>query len=218
MHGLEGDISRGNLSTATVCYLTGNSSMAIGFIKSFRSKQSPYVLYIPTKSARDSISGRSRNLYSDVMCGRNLSRNEKASVALSYGFEAYKTVPVLPRDLLIELLLVPDNSYILSVNPLAYSCFLSFLCHMDLGDTLAAKTAFYDHLNPDHDVGIDLYLTSLMVGICHRMMGNYTGALCYFIRAFHEKRTLVEKYPHSGERLSFQSPLFYIALLLNLII
>ena len=174
-------------------------------------------MYVPRKVGSDHIDLNSIRLYRDVMCGRNLSRHEKARVALSYGFEAYQSMPVLPVEILPEILLVHDKSYILSLHPQTYSCFLGFLCEKELGNDWKAKTFFYELLNPDHDVGAHRYMTSIMAGVCYRKMDTYDAAVRSFARAFREKRTLAGRYPHSGERMSLMSPIFYIAFLLNLI-
>ena len=217
LQSLDGDISRGYLSLATVLFLLGNPAKALGFIKAYRSKQNHFVLYLPRKVAEDHIDMDSVSLYRDVMCGRNLSRHEKASIALSYGFEAYQSIPVLPLEILPEILLVHDTSYILSLHPQTYSCFLGFLCEKELGNDRKAKTFFYELLNPDHEVGAHGHMTYIMAGICYRKMDTYDAAVRSFARAFREKRALADRYPHSGEMMSFQSPLFYIAFLLNLI-
>ena len=188
LQSLDGDISRGYLSIATVLFLLGNPGKALGFIKSYRSRQNRFVVYIPRKVEISHIDTLSTNLYRENVCGRNFSRHEKASVALSHGFEAYQSMPVLPVEILPEILLVQDTSYILSLHPQTYSCFLGFLCQKELGDDATAKLFFYELLNQDHDVGAHGHMTSIMAGICYRKMDTYGAAVRSFARAFREKR------------------------------
>lgn len=216
-NSLDGDISRGYLSIATVFFLLGNPCRALECVKSFLLKNKPYIIYLPRKAKHGTPTGRNRDLYMEAICGRKLSMHEKASKALSYGFEAYSTIPILPKELLPELLLVGSSSYILSIHPLAYSLFLSFLCNEELGNRGNAMANLQELLKPRIEFKND-HMVHIMTGICQRKVDDFDGALKSFIKAFQEKRRLAEIYSFSGECVSRNSPLFYIALLLKLII
>ncbi|KAK3105172.1 hypothetical protein FSP39_018827 [Pinctada imbricata] len=127
-NSLEGDISRGYLSIATVFYLLGNLHIALECLDTFRFKNKPFVIYLPRKANFGTlrVTEREKDLYIEAVCGRNLSMHEKASIALSCGFEAYSTLPVLPKDLLPELLLVGSASYIYQYIPLRTVCSFRF--------------------------------------------------------------------------------------------
>ncbi|KAK3104969.1 hypothetical protein FSP39_014289 [Pinctada imbricata] len=215
-NSLDGDISKGYLTTATVHYLLGNLGIALDFLRMFRFKNKPFVIYLPRKrnSASPIVTERKKQLYIEAVCGRNLTMHEKTSLSLSFGFEAHSTMPVLPKDLLLELLLVRKTSYILSIHPLAYSLFLSFLCNLEMGHRRRALENLYELRSPNIELKKD-YIAPLMTGICQRKVDDFDGALKSFAKGFHKKRRMAEICSYNGECVGWNSPLFYIALLLK---
>ncbi|XP_062569172.1 uncharacterized protein LOC134231246 [Saccostrea cucullata] len=210
------DISRGRLTLATAFYCMGNYCDALKIIRQ-------YEVFIDDNRGVLYVSSR----YPDAMgeeyianfCNGNLSRIQKASMAVSYDFEVFRTMPIHPKEIAFEILLMKDTSAFISFPPQPYSIFLKALCYSKINDMYRVKThkeALQSILTLTHDAA--LYLLYTMIAILETKLDRFDKAYQNHYLAYWHKKHLTWREEHCSEWDSVQSNLLSVAVMLRLLI
>ncbi|XP_061187130.1 uncharacterized protein LOC133195295 [Saccostrea echinata] len=210
------DISRGRLTLATTFYCFGYYYKALKIIRQYEVflEDNQGVLYVSSRFPND-VSEE----YIINFCNGNLSRIEKASMGVSYDFEVYRTMPIHPKEIAFEILLVRDTSAFLSFPPRAYSKFLKALCFSKINDMYSVKILkeeLSSILPSTPDTAIYLFYT--MLAILEAKLDRFDKAYRNYYLAYWHKKYLTLKEEHCCEWDSLQSPLLNVAVMVRLLI
>lgn len=126
------DISRGNLTLATTYYCLGRFNTALRYTKKYDNILSKGLGCIHNRN-------RSRVVYMDTnycqnFCGRGLSIMEKMSLAVSYDFAVYRSMPLIPNETALEVVMMRKTKSRFFIPPGMYSLFLKKFCYTNKGN------------------------------------------------------------------------------------
>ena len=209
------DISRGRLSLATAYYCMGDYTKALKFIRQYEStiENDQGILYISSRYPNDT-----EEAYKENFCNGNLTKMEKASMGVSYDFEILRAMPVYPKEIGLEILLVKSTSARVSIPPPPYAIFLKAMCFAqkyDFNKVKILEIELSDCLSFAHKSA--LHLIYLMLGVCDVKLDQHNEALRYFYHAYRHKKMLTWRHSRCDEWDSVQAPLLYVAMQLRLL-
>ncbi|XP_021378533.1 uncharacterized protein LOC110466405 [Mizuhopecten yessoensis] len=165
------------LRVATFHFLTGNFSKSLDMCKQsmdlascFTDSMRPKAKLHPQQEAR----------YRHEYCrqGQTLDRLQKIFANIIF----FDSKNFYPPHLCLEML--KDNAYV-SIPPLPYAVFLSFLCYHKLGDTIGCDAALHQLIELQHDKergGHKYWIVHTLLGICYQILRDSHRA----IRAYWE--------------------------------
>ncbi|XP_069104386.1 LOW QUALITY PROTEIN: uncharacterized protein [Argopecten irradians] len=162
--------SPGLLRLATYHYQTGN------YIKTL--EMCGHVISSWNIFVDGPISGEVLQRYEHLYCGRSFHLLHKCQqVFLSTIEFSLNSLQTCPLQLHPEL--QQSEMGIVSIPPLPYALFLSFLCYHELGDTRRRGSALRQLQTEKRDKyqGVnDVWIVHNLLGICYEMIGDYTSA------------------------------------------
>ncbi|XP_061187128.1 uncharacterized protein LOC133195293 [Saccostrea echinata] len=210
------DISRGRLTLATAFYCMGYYRDALKMIRQYEVFLDDYqgVLYISSRFP-DDIGEE----YIVNFCNSNFSRIKKASIGVSYDFEVFRTMPIYPKEIAFEILLMKDSSAFISFPPRPYSIFLKALCFSKRNDMYNVKILMEELqsiLLLTNDGAMHLIYT--MIAILETKLDRFDNAYRNFYLAYWHKKYLTWRQEHCFEWDSLQSPLLHVAVMVRLLI
>ncbi|XP_048735377.2 uncharacterized protein LOC125650862 [Ostrea edulis] len=210
------DISKGNLTLATAHYCLGRFSAALSYIKEYDERLEAGLGYIYC-SSRHGV--QTFGNYEENMCGQGFSSMEKASLAVSYDFEIFRMMPLVPIEIALEVVMMKHTESRVVIPPKMYSVFLKILCYSNMSNlkvveelslTLRDCLAFSNRINR--------HLNYIMLAVTATKLGKYEDALRYYCLAHNCKRIHIMKNSGCPEWYSRTSCLFYIAQLLRMLV
>ncbi|XP_061173327.1 uncharacterized protein LOC133182500 [Saccostrea echinata] len=216
------DISKGNLTLATAYYCLGRFTTALDHIKQYEEILENCLGYTRVSVRHGCYAVGD---YEENFCGRQMSSLEKASVAVSYDFEVYRMMPLVPIEIALEIFLMKNTESRLVIPPKMYSVFLKILCHSNLcnlNEVQKLSQSLKDCPEEIHEslqkTNTDnVYLKYIMLAVTAMKLGNYEEALRYYCLAHNSKRRLMRNSPNCPEWQTRTSGLFYIAQLLRIL-
>ncbi|XP_033755686.1 uncharacterized protein LOC117338442 [Pecten maximus] len=161
--------SPGQLILATYYYQTGNYMKSLELCRDMISKYKVYV-GIGSKSI-------DKDRYQQICCGRGYSLLQKYQMAIVLEMILTKNYDFCPSQLHDELTKCIDH---VSIPPLPYAIFLSFLCYHELGDTRRRDSALV-HLRTvkyDKEQGCTPHwIVHNLIGLCYEMVQDTPRAI-----------------------------------------
>ncbi|OWF42315.1 uncharacterized protein LOC110461282 [Mizuhopecten yessoensis] len=164
--------SPGLLTLATYHYQTGNYTKTLEMC---RVMLSSFKINIFSSS-----NYQERDIYENLYCGRGYTLLHKCQEVWVSDVEfPANALQFCPSQLHPELINIPSTG-ILSIPPLPYAVFLTFLCYQELGDMRRRDTALC-HLRAvkyDKDQGGSKHwIVHNILGICYEMVGDTRRAI-----------------------------------------
>lgn len=213
------DISKGNLTLATAYYCIGRFDSALDYIKKYDEKlgEDRGCIHIPICEGVV----RFDQQYPHSFCGQGLSIMEKVSSAASYDFAVYQSMPLIPMEIALEVVMMRNTGSILTIPPELYSGFLKVLCYTNMGnlEMVGIVSVMLNDILQRTTKGKQ-YLAYIMLGVAFVKLGNYEEALrCYCLAHIHKRRSAESV--HNSDRPEWYtrtSVLFYIAQMLRSLI
>lgn len=211
------DISKGNLTLATAYYCIGRFDSALEYIKIYDETLGEGLgcIHLP-------ICGGVVNFdlqYPQSFCGRGLSIMEKMSLAASYDFAVYQSMPLIPMEIALEVVLMRNTGSILTIPPELYSPFLKVLCYTNMGNLeMVGSVSIMLKDILQRTTKEKQYLAYIMLGVAFVKLGNYEEGLRCYCLAHIRKRKLVIQNSDRPEWHTRTSVLFYIAQMLRCLI
>ncbi|XP_048743000.2 uncharacterized protein LOC125656438 [Ostrea edulis] len=209
------DLTRGRLTLATAYYCMGYYTKALKIIRECENafEENQAVLYISSR-----YPNQIGEEYVAFFCNGSLSRVEKASMGVSYDFEVFRTMPILPKEIMLQILLVRQSGTILSFPPRPYALFLKALCFAESHNKstvkmLRRKLSDILPLYPEA-----FHLLYIMLAVCDAKLDRYDKAIQNYYFAYWHKKYMTWRKEYCSERNSLNSPLLYVALMLRLLI
>lgn len=210
-----GDISRGRLSLATSLYIMGYFSKALKTIRQYEEclENVQGVLYVSSR-----YPNRTDDAYIDNFCNNNLTRVEKASMGVSYDFEVFRAMPIFPKEVGLEILLEHNRTARVCFPPRPYAVFLKALCfaqRQDFGNVSVLRSELSDMFKGSPESAHSLI--HVMLAVCDTKLDQPGEALEHYYHAYWLKLRRSWGKIHCSERDSDNSPLWYVALMLRLL-
>lgn len=192
----------------------GDYTKAHKFIRQYEStiENNQGVLYISSR-----YPNHTQKAYKNNFCKGNLTEVEKASMGVSYDFEIYRGMPVYPKEIGLEILLVKNNSARVCIPPLPYAIFLKAMCFAQIYNVCQVKLLkmeLSDFLFSGHR---SAHLVYFMLGVCDVKLDQHDEALRNFYHAYWYKKMLTWRESNCDEWDSVQSVLVYVAIQLRLL-
>ncbi|XP_069112241.1 uncharacterized protein [Argopecten irradians] len=163
--------SPGLLTLATYHYQTGNHVKTLDMCGHVIS---PWRLFVDGP-----ISEEDKDRYEHFYCGRGYNLLYKCQQAcVSYILFSARFPFMCPSQLHPELQFCPG--YDLTIPPLPYAMFLSFLCYHELGDIRRRNTSLIQLQSVKHDkhLGVSMFwIVHNLLGICYEMIGDKARAV-----------------------------------------
>lgn len=213
------DISKGNLTLATAYYCIGRFDSALDYIKKYDEKlgEDRGCIHIPICEGVV----RFDQQYPHSFCGQGLSIMEKVASAASYDFAVYQSMPLIPMEIALEVVMMRNTGSILTIPPELYSGFLKVLCYTNMGnlEMVGIVSVMLKDILQRTTKGKQ-YLAYIMLGVAFVKLGNYEEALRCYCLAHIQKRRSAESV-HNSDRPEWYtrtSVLFYIAQMLRSLI
>uniref|UniRef100_A0A8W8HS83 Uncharacterized protein n=1 Tax=Magallana gigas TaxID=29159 RepID=A0A8W8HS83_MAGGI len=213
------DISKGNLTLATAYYCIGRFDSALDYIKEYDEKLGEDRGCIHSPICEGVVWFDQQ--YPHSFCGQGLSIMEKVSSAASYDFAVYQSMPLIPMEIALEVVMMKTTGSILTIPPELYSGFLKVLCYTNMGnlEMVGIVSVILNDILQRTTKGKQ-YLAYIMLGVAFVKLGNYEEALrCYCLAHIHKRRLAVSS--QNSDRPEWHtrtSVLFYIAQMLRSLI
>lgn len=213
------DISKGNLTLATAYYCMGRFDSALDYIKEYDETLGEGLGCIHIPICEGLV--RFDQQYPQSFCGRGWSIMDKMSLAASYDFAVYQSMPLIPIEIALEVVMMKNKGSILTIPPELYSGFLKILCYTNMGNLeMAGIVSVLLKDNLQKTTKRKQYLANIMLGVTFVKLGNYEEALrCYCLAHIRKRRLAVSV--QNADRPEWHtrtSVLFYIAQMLRCLI
>lgn len=213
------DISKGNLTLATAYYCMGRFDSALDYIKEYDETLGEGLGCIHIPICEGLV--RFDQQYPQSFCGRGWSIMDKMSLAASYDFAVYQSMPLIPMEIALEVVMMRSKGSILTIPPELYSGFLKILCYTNMGNLeMAGIVSVLLKDNLQKTTKRKQYLANIMLGVTFVKLGNYEEALrCYCLAHIRKRRLAVSV--QNADRPEWHtrtSVLFYIAQMLRCLI
>lgn len=213
------DISKGNLTLATAYYCIGRFDSALDYIKEYDETLGEGLGCIHIPICEGLV--RFDQQYPQSFCGRGWSTMDKMSLAASYDFAVYQSMPLIPIEIALEVVMMKNKGSILTIPPELYSGFLKILCYTNMGNLeMAGIVSVLLKDNLQKTTKRKQYLANIMLGVTFVKLGNYEEALrCYCLAHIRKRRLAVSV--QNADRPEWHtrtSVLFYIAQMLRCLI
>lgn len=213
------DISKGNLTLATAYYCMGRFDSALDYIKEYDETLGEGLGCIHIPICEGVV--RFDQQYPQSFCGRGWSIMDKMSLAVSYDFAVYQSMPLIPIEIALEVVMMKNKGSILTIPPELYSGFLKILCYTNMGNLeMAGIVSVLLKDNLQKTTKRKQYLANIMLGVTFVKLGNYEEALrCYCLAHIRKRRLAVSV--QNADRPEWHtrtSVLFYIAQMLRCLI
>lgn len=213
------DISKGNLTLATAYYCIGRFDSALDYIKEYDETLAEGLGCIHIPICEGVV--RFDQQYPQSFCGRGWSTMDKMSLAASYDFAVYQSMPLIPIEIALEVVMMKNKGSILTIPPELYSGFLKILCYTNMGNLeMAGIVSVLLKDNLQKTTKRKQYLAYIMLGVTFVKLGNYEEALrCYCLAHIRKRRLAVSV--QNADRPEWHtrtSVLFYIAQMLRCLI